>query len=65
MTELMSKHDLRKSGDLHRSDSNSFYQGLTSKVAVYEDSGIILNPIKEEEIQPKSRNYGIMRSSSN
>ena len=25
MTELMSKHDLQKSGELHRSDSNSFY----------------------------------------
>jgi len=46
MTELMSKNDLEKSGDLHKSDSNSFYRGLSSKVAVYEDSGIILNPVK-------------------
>ena len=67
MTELMGKHDLRKSGDLHQSDSNSFYQGLSSKVAVYEDTGIILNPLNKEAVmqQPYSRNQGFSKSKTN
>ncbi len=33
MTELLGAHDLRNSGEYHKSDSNSFYKSISQRVA--------------------------------